>query len=128
MSLSNPKSSRQKHFISPYHHFHPYNLEIISFFHFDDNSSITELDEPSPTNDTNGDDDDNEVVDEAEEDSKDTDAEPSVGQITLQNGNRIDRGSAGALTKSRLDPEIEDQVIINIKLINKNNSHYQKVI
>ena len=73
--------------------------------------SSTELDEPSPPNDTNGDDDDDdEVVDEAEEDSEDTDAEPPVGQITLQNGNRIDRGSAGALTKSRLDPEIEDQV------------------
>ncbi len=71
--------------------------------------SFTELDEPSPPNDTNGD-DDNDAANEAEEDSEDTDVEPPVGQITLQNGNRIDRGSAGALTKSRLDPEVEDQV------------------
>ena len=72
----------------------------------------TELDEQYTT-DTNGDDiasDDENREDENASDSE-SDAEPPVGQITLQNGNRIDRGSAGAMTKSKTDPENEDQVI-----------------
>ena len=70
---------------------------------------LSELDE-QPPNDTNGDDDDEEDFDDPDDDESDGGVENPVGQITLQNGNRIDRGSAGALTKSRSDAEVEDQV------------------
>ena len=68
------------------------------------NSFVSELDEQP----TNGDDDDE---DDSEDDDDDDDIiETPVGQITLPNGNRIDRASAGALQKPRNDIDQEDQV------------------
>jgi hypothetical protein len=75
--------------------------------------SFLELDEQP----ANGDDDDDEDSpeynpedDDPDDDESDAGVENPVGQITLTNGNRIDRGSAGALRKSRNDHETEDQV------------------
>jgi hypothetical protein len=73
-----------------------------------------ELDEQPANGDDDDDDDDNPEYnpedDDPDDDESDAGVENPVGQITLTNGNRIDRGSAGALRKSRNDHETEDQV------------------
>ena len=78
----------------------PYRLIRVTF-------AVPELDEQP----TNGDDDDEDEEDDVDDDDDDDDdIETPVGQITLPNGNRIDRASAGALQKHRNDLDPEDQV------------------
>ena len=71
------------------------------------NSFVSELDEQP----TNGDDDDE---DDSEDDDDDDIIETPVGQITLPNGNRIDRASAGALQKPRNDLDQEAKSALKV--------------